>query len=144
MREVGSVQTNFLSSHVSKVHRKCEQCEEEKKMQRKEKNSGVAIADDGFENYINTPGNNGQPMPGEVRNLYEGRFGYDFSNVRIHSDQVAAKSAQSVNALAYTSGNNIVFNSGQYSPNTESGKRLLGHERNTWIFLIFLFSDPKK
>jgi hypothetical protein len=52
----------------------------------------------------------------------------DFSNVKIHTDTVAAKSAQSINALAYTSGSNIVFNSNQYSPNTDSGKRLLGHE----------------
>ena len=129
-RDVGSTRTNFFKSPVLSVHRKCEQCEEEEeqKMQRKEKNSEVAIADDGFENYINTPGNNGQPMPGEVRNFYEGRFGYDFSNVRIHSDQVAAKSAQSINALAYTSGNNIVFDRGQYSPDTDNGKRLLAHE----------------
>ena len=49
-------------------------------------------------------------------------------NVRIHTDSVAAKSAQSINALAYTSGNNIVFNSGQYAPGSESGQRLMAHE----------------
>lgn len=73
-------------------------------------------------------GEGGKPLPQEVRNFYEPRFGYDFSNVRPHTDPVDAKSAQSINALAYTSGNNIVFNKGQYSPETESGKRLLGHE----------------
>ena len=63
-----------------------------------------------------------------MRNFYEPRFGYDFNNVKVHTDTVAAKSAQSINALAFTSGNNIVFNNGQYSPDTDSGKRLLGHE----------------
>src|SRR5690606_20271324 len=58
----------------------------------------------------------------------ENRFGYDFSHVKIHDDTVAAKSAQSINALAYTSGNNIVFNHGQYSPETNSGRKLLAHE----------------
>src|SRR5690606_35156383 len=51
-----------------------------------------------------------------------------FSQVKVHTDDMAAKSAQSINALAYTSGNHIVFNQGQYSPGLESGKRLLGHE----------------
>jgi hypothetical protein len=70
----------------------------------------------------------GQALSTEARNFYEPRFGYDFSNVKVHTDSIAAKSAQSINALAYTSGSNIVFNNGQYSPNTDSGKRLLGHE----------------
>ena len=42
----------------------------------------------------------------------ESRFGYDFSNVRIHSGDMAAYN--SVNALAYTVGNDIVFGEGQY------------------------------
>ncbi|ULT44688.1 DUF4157 domain-containing protein [Niabella defluvii] len=48
--------------------------------------------------------------------------------MKIHTDSVAARSAQSINALAYTSGSNIVFNQNQYQPGTESGKRLLAHE----------------
>jgi hypothetical protein len=53
---------------------------------------------------------------------------YDFSEVKIHKDDVAARSAQSINALAYTSGNNIVFNHSQFSPETNQGKKLLAHE----------------
>ncbi len=48
--------------------------------------------------------------------------------MKIHTGEVAAKSAQSINALAYTTGNNIVFNAGQYAPESDSGKRLLAHE----------------
>ncbi|MEP6844390.1 MAG: DUF4157 domain-containing protein [Panacibacter sp.] len=113
---------------VSALQRKCTHCEEEKKMQRKELNTKETTADNSLENYVGSLSNNGQPLSNEVRNFYEPRFGYDFSNVKVHTDAVAAKSAQSVNALAYTSGNNIVFNNGQYSPQTDSGKRLLGHE----------------
>jgi Domain of unknown function (DUF4157) len=58
----------------------------------------------------------------------ESRFSYDFSNVRIHTDEAAAKSAYSVNALAYTLGNDIVFGEGQYQPNALVGRRLLAHE----------------
>jgi hypothetical protein len=114
---------------VSPVQRKCADClEEENKLQRKEINGQETTAGNNLESYVGNLNTGGQSLPNEVRNFYEPRFGYDFSNVKIHTDNVAAKSAQSINALAYTSGNNIVFNDGQYAPNTDSGKKLLGHE----------------
>jgi hypothetical protein len=119
---------SILGGGQKGVRRKCADCANEEKMQLKEKTNESITGDIGFENYINNLDNNGQSMPTEVRNFYEPRFGYDFSNVKIHTGSAAAKSAQSINALAYTSGDNIVFNSGQYSPGTDSGKRLLGHE----------------
>ena len=72
--------------------------------------------------------NGAQQLPNEVRDYYEPRFGYDFSQVKINTGADAARSADSINALAYTTGNNIVFNTGQYSPHTASGQRLLAHE----------------
>lgn len=58
----------------------------------------------------------------------ETRFGHDFSHVRIHSDTAAARSARAVNAKAYTLGRDVVFASGQYTPGTTEGRRLLAHE----------------
>lgn len=73
-------------------------------------------------------GSSGQLLDKETRSFMEPRFGHDFSKVRVHADQMAASSAQSVNALAYTVGDDIVFDSGKYSPATSSGRRLLAHE----------------
>jgi hypothetical protein len=70
----------------------------------------------------------GRPLDLAAREFFEPRLGYDFSNVRIHTNDLAAKSAQDVNALAYTVGHNVVFNSGQYDPDSQSGKHLLAHE----------------
>lgn len=70
----------------------------------------------------------GQPLEPATRAFMEPRFGHDFSHVRIHTDARAAASARSINALAYTSGSNIVFARGQYSPHSVSGQRLLSHE----------------
>jgi peptidoglycan/xylan/chitin deacetylase (PgdA/CDA1 family) len=118
-----------LLPSITRVQRKCDQCEKEKKeMQRKEINGAETDVNDSFESYAGTLSQSGQTLPGEVRSFFEPRFGYDFSNVKVHTDLLAAQSAQSINALAYTSGNNIVFNQGAYSPDTESGKKLLGHE----------------
>lgn len=70
----------------------------------------------------------GRPLEPIVRMDMETRFRHDFSQVRVHTDAMAATSAQAVEALAYTVGNNIVFGNGQYDPQTTQGRRLLAHE----------------
>jgi hypothetical protein len=70
----------------------------------------------------------GQPLNAETRAFFEPRFGQDFSHVRAHTDARAAKSADAVNALAYTVGQDIVFGAGRYMPETQAGRKLLSHE----------------
>ena len=70
----------------------------------------------------------GRPLDPATRAYFEPRFGYDFSQVRVHSDTRAAESARSVNALAYTVGSNVVFGAEQYAPASSAGQRLLAHE----------------
>ena len=77
---------------------------------------------------INALGGKGTSLSSEVRSFFEPKFGLDFSNVRVHTDASANSLAQSINARAFTKGNDIVFNSGEYAPNTTEGKKLLGHE----------------
>ena len=66
----------------------------------------------------------GQPLDPATRAFMEPRFGYDFSQVRVHADANAAESARAVHARAYTVGRNVVFGEGQYVPGTRAGKRL--------------------
>lgn len=70
----------------------------------------------------------GQPMEPVARTLMESQFGYDFSSVRVHSDPAAARSAQLLNASAYTVGNHVVFGLGQYAPASSPGRELIAHE----------------
>jgi len=58
----------------------------------------------------------------------ENHFEFDFSSVRVHTDAPAAESAAALNARAYTSGDEIVFGAGHYSPWTTSGRHLIAHE----------------
>jgi len=58
----------------------------------------------------------------------ESRFGYDFGDVRVHTDARANESARAVNALAYTVGRDVVFGANQFAPSTQLGRRLLAHE----------------
>ena len=70
----------------------------------------------------------GAALDPETRAHMEPRFGYDFSNVRVHTNERAAESARAVNARAYTVGNNVVFGAGQYTPVSYGGQKLLAHE----------------
>ena len=69
----------------------------------------------------------GQPMDAATRAFFEPRFGHDFSQVRVHTDAEAARSAQSVGARAYTVGSHIVFGE-TFEPRTPAGRSLLAHE----------------
>ena len=93
---------------VSRLQRKCAQCGDGGQL------SGLQ--------------GGGQPLPAPARNFFEPRFGADFGQVRVHADARAAESAQSVNAMAYTVGRDIVFGAGRYQPGTDEGNRLLAHE----------------
>jgi hypothetical protein len=73
-------------------------------------------------------GSSGQPLDASTRSLMESRLGHDFGHVRVHTDARAAQSARAVGALAYTVGQQLVFDGGQYRPSTQAGQRLLAHE----------------
>ncbi|HYN93724.1 MAG TPA: DUF4157 domain-containing protein [Pilimelia sp.] len=70
----------------------------------------------------------GAPLAPEVREDMEGRFGQDFSGVRVHTDSAAHDSAVSVNAQAYTVGENVVFQRDRYDPASPAGRHMLAHE----------------
>jgi hypothetical protein len=74
------------------------------------------------------PDNGGRPMEAPLRRFMESRLGHDFSGVRLHTGRQAEESAKSVNALAYTAGQNVVFGAGGYAPDTPRGLHLLAHE----------------
>ncbi|RPI19302.1 MAG: DUF4157 domain-containing protein [Ignavibacteriae bacterium] len=118
----------FFKPANSSIQRKCNLCKEEKeKLQRKEAGSiEASTAPQIVHDVLNS--SSGKSLDSSTRSFFEPRFGYDFSNVRVHTGSEAEKSAQSINALAYTSGNNIVFGEKQYAPETNTGKKLIGHE----------------
>lgn len=70
----------------------------------------------------------GQALDRSTRELLEHRLGGDFTGVRVHTDAAAVQSARSLHARAYTAGRDIVFDAGEYQPDTEEGRRLLAHE----------------
>jgi hypothetical protein len=104
----------------------CSACHHPMAIQRKAANTAplsrsVAGLDRAF-------GSGGRPLDSPVRESMETALGADFSSVRVHTDRAAAESAQSIQALAYTAGSDVVFGNGQYAPETVEGRKLLAHE----------------
>ena len=124
------------------VQRKCAHCEQEEKLQMKPlaesislliqksptENSGESQAPSHIENQINSSKGGGNSIDHGTKNFMESRFGTDFSDVKIHTGSQAVQMSRELNAQAFTVGNDVYFNEGKYSPNSDSGKHLLAHE----------------
>jgi hypothetical protein len=67
-------------------------------------------------------------LPPKLQHQFGARLGYNFAGVRVHDDAEANSAARDMSASAFTVGNDIYFRSGQYAPETETGRRLLAHE----------------
>ena len=89
--------------------------------------SGIAVSSQ-MESQLNHLQGGGQAMPKGLRSMMESGFGQDFGQVRLHTDSEAASMSNSIHAKAFTHGNDIYFNQGQFSPNTAEGQRLVAHE----------------
>ncbi len=70
----------------------------------------------------------GSPLAPGVRCDMEGRFGHDFSEVRVHTGTMAELSASEMQAHAYAAGHDLVFGRAGFAPETHAGRRLLAHE----------------
>lgn len=75
-----------------------------------------------------TNGSSGKPLENKKLQEWETIFGFDFSTVRIHTDDNAVRMNRALNAKAFTSGKDIFFGAGVFNPDTRSGRRLLAHE----------------
>ena len=126
-----------ISKEEERIDRKCSTCEM-KKENEEEKNldisrkpstiSNFEVSSEAINKISNMRASGGSSLDHDTQELMESKFGYDFGSVRIHRDAKAAESVQTVNALAYTLGEDIVFGDGQYNPSSKDGKRLLAHE----------------
>lgn len=83
---------------------------------------------DAIERAIDGARGAGHGMDHSTRSRMEGAFGADFSGVRIHTDARADDLSQSLAARAFTTGRDVFFRQGEYSPGTSAGRELLAHE----------------
>ncbi|MEM8641197.1 MAG: DUF4157 domain-containing protein [Cyanobacteria bacterium P01_G01_bin.54] len=85
-------------------------------------------APDAVEQGINQARGKGQPLNDAVRQPMEQAFGADFGGVRVHTDAQADQLNQSIQAKAFTTGQDVFFRAGAYQPGSRGGQELIAHE----------------
>jgi len=122
-----NIQTKPIGKQITPRIQRQPEAKEEELIQTKSMGETPQVTSS-LESKINALEGGGEPLSKETKGFFEPRFGQDFSKVRVHNDSNAHHLARSINARAFTRGNNVVFGGGEYSPNSSNGKRLLGHE----------------
>jgi len=102
--------------------------EEEEELMMKPDDGSAAQLSEAVEARINAACGNGQQLSADIREPMEQAFGADFNGVHIHTDSEADGLNKQINAKAFTTGHDIFFRDGEYSPKSESGQRLVAHE----------------
>ena len=80
----------------------------------------------------------GAPLVPRERVHFETAFGCDLSQVRVHTDELAAAAASAVNAHAFAIGRDIFFAAGAFEPNTPRGRTVIAHE------IAHVLQDPRR
>ncbi len=87
--------------------------------------AGDANVPDSVRDVISSPG---QQLDTSIQRAMEDRMGDNLGDVRIHTGPSAAKACEDINARAFTVGNHIAFNHGEYDPSSAEGQHILAHE----------------
>ncbi len=106
--------------------------EEEEELQmmsivQREPGGGIAAAPD-LEAAIQRARGSGQPLSRGIRAPMEQAFGADFGGVKVHTGAESDTLNRSIQARAFTTGQDVFFRQGAYDPGSRGGKELLAHE----------------
>ncbi|MCP4135116.1 MAG: DUF4157 domain-containing protein [bacterium] len=97
-------------------------------IQGKGASNGAFTVGSNVESGIRSMKGGGQSLSTPMKRYYHARFDRDFSNVRVHTGDKAHKLTKAINARAFTTGNDVFFARGEFSPDTKEGKKLMAHE----------------
>jgi len=70
----------------------------------------------------------GRSLDASIQRAMEDRMGDSLGDVRIHTGPQAAAACEAINARAFTVGNHVAFNAGEYDPESPEGQHVLAHE----------------
>ena len=111
----------------NQIQMKCTNCEKEEMAQLKSAD-GVNFTTPNLTSNIQTSRGNGRPLSSSTNRFMSKAIGADFSQVKIHTDSKANQMNRQLGARAFTYGNDIFFNRGEFNPESRRGRHLLAHE----------------
>jgi hypothetical protein len=90
--------------------------------------SGPTDIDDQTSSAIQAKKGSGQKLDSSIAEKAGGVMGQDFSDVNVHTDKESDSLNRQLGAKAFTTGNDIFFQSGAYDPGSSAGQELISHE----------------
>ncbi|MCB8751176.1 eCIS core domain-containing protein [Planktothrix agardhii] len=81
-----------------------------------------------LERSIQTAKGGGQPLDGGLQRSMGQAMEADFSGVKVHTDSQSDQLNQSIQAKAFTTGQDVFFRQGAYEPSSQGGQELIAHE----------------
>ena len=92
------------------------------------KGAGPSPVDEDVAQQIRSEKGGGQQVDRAVADKTSQAVNQDVSGAKVHTDDKADQLAESVNARAFTTGNDIFFRKGEYNPGSSDGQKLISHE----------------
>ena len=89
---------------------------------------GAFDLDEATASRINNARGGGQTLDSSIQTKMGESMGADFSGVRVHTGGESHQLNEQLNAKAFTTGSDIFFREGAYSPQSSGGQELLAHE----------------
>lgn len=96
-----------------------------------------------LESAINSAKGGGQPLEAGLQRSMGQAMGADFSGVKVHTDAQADRLNRSVQARAFTTGQDVFFRQGEYNPGSRGGQELIAHELTHVVQQNHVQSQPE-
>ncbi|MBM0744567.1 DUF4157 domain-containing protein [Phormidium sp. CLA17] len=122
------LQMQPMADQIQRVDMPEEEEVQMKPMVQRQAGEEAATASTNLESSIQQARSGGQPLADTIRQPMEQAFGADFSGVKVHTDAQSDQLNRSIQAKAFTTGQDIFFRQGAYQPENRGGQELIAHE----------------
>ncbi|MBN3927038.1 MAG: DUF4157 domain-containing protein, partial [Nostoc sp. NMS4] len=129
-QEIQTQKTNLLRRPIHRQTMPSEQLQPQQMLQRrKHSGNGMTAAPD-LEASIQQALGREEALTDNIRKSVsvEQGFGADFSLVKLHTDAQSHQLNQSIQAKAFTTGQDVFFRQGEYNPQSRGRQELIAHE----------------
>jgi hypothetical protein len=138
MKPISSIQREAMEEEeelqmkpISSIQREAMEEEEELQMKslvqrRGDLGGGEASTD--LESSIQSARGSGQSLDADLQAKMGQAMGADFSGVKVHTDSQSDQLNKSIQAKAFTTGQDVFFRQGAYEPSSRGGQELIAHE----------------
>jgi Domain of unknown function (DUF4157)/Effector protein len=111
---------------LQRMEEKPEELQAKSILQHQGKTGGEAAPD--LTTAIDAARGSGQPLDASLQRSMGRSMGADFSGVKVHTDSQADQLNRSIQAQAFTTGQDVFFRQGAYEPGSLGGQELIAHE----------------